>query len=371
MEKKISPNLTLFALAINAFAIGSTEFISVGLLPMIVKSFHISLSQAGLTVSLYALGVTIGAPLLTILTGKWNRRSLVGRILSALAHGIFMSVSTVIAADVVPPSRRASAIAIMFTGLTVATVTGVPLGTFIGQQTAWHMSFLFIASIGLVGLIASYFLVPKNLPIPGKVDLKGITRIFTNKPLVFSFLITAFGYGGTFAAYTYLSPLLENLGFSANAVVIILVVYGVMVAIGNTVGGHWANKKPLDSLVKMFSLLILSLVFLFITVLMDNSLLGLLASLMLGLFAFMNVPGLQLYVVELAEKYVPKDITLASAFNIAAFNIGITVGSMTGGVVTDHLSVTYTPIFGGFIVLIAVLFVLYIRKQEEQKNNYL
>ena len=163
MEKKISPNLTLFALAINAFAIGSTEFISVGLLPMIVKSFHISLSQAGLTVSLYALGVTIGAPLLTILTGKWNRRSLmlgimllfisgnliaafaptfiillVGRILSALAHGIFMSVSTVIAADVVPPSRRASAIAIMFTGLTVATVTGVPLGTFIGQQTAWQ-----------------------------------------------------------------------------------------------------------------------------------------------------------------------------------------------------------------------------------------
>lgn len=135
MEKKISPNLTLFALAINAFAIGSTEFISVGLLPMIVKSFHISLSQAGLTVSLYALGVTIGAPLLTILTGKWNRRSLmlgimllfisgnliaafaptfiillVGRILSALAHGIFMSVSTVIAADVVPPSRRASAV---------------------------------------------------------------------------------------------------------------------------------------------------------------------------------------------------------------------------------------------------------------------
>ena len=378
MEKKISPNLTLFALAINAFAIGSTEFISVGLLPMIVKSFHISLSQAGLTVSLYALGVTIGAPLLTILTGKWNRRSLMlgimllfisGNLIAAFAPTFIILLvgrilSTVIAADVVPPSRRASAIAIMFTGLTVATVTGVPLGTFIGQQTAWHMSFLFIASIGLVGLIASYFLVPKNLPIPGKVDLKGITRIFTNKPLVFSFLITAFGYGGTFAAYTYLSPLLENLGFSANAVVIILVVYGVMVAIGNTVGGHWANKKPLDSLVKMFSLLILSLVFLFITVLMDNSLLGLLASLMLGLFAFMNVPGLQLYVVELAEKYVPEDITLASAFNIAAFNIGITVGSMTGGMVTDHLSVTYTPIFGGFIVLIAVLFVLYIRKQE-------
>ncbi|BDQ61010.1 MFS transporter [Enterococcus faecalis] len=396
MEKKISPNLTLFALAINAFAIGSTEFISVGLLPMIVKSFHISLSQAGLTVSLYALGVTIGAPLLTILTGKWNRRSLMlgimllfisGNLIGCVCANVYYFIGR---ADTFcigawhfhvcfDCHRRRCCAAITSSqchcyyvyGVNGATVTGVPLGTFIGQQTAWHMSFLFIASIGLVGLIASYFLVPKNLPIPGKVDLKGITRIFTNKPLVFSFLITAFGYGGTFAAYTYLSPLLENLGFSANAVVIILVVYGVMVAIGNTVGGHWANKKPLDSLVKMFSLLILSLVFLFITVLMDNSLLGLLASLMLGLFAFMNVPGLQLYVVELAEKYVPEDITLASAFNIAAFNIGITVGSMTGGVVTDHLSVTYTPIFGGFIVLIAVLFVLYIRKQEEQKNNYL
>lgn len=187
---KISPRLTLFALAINAFAIGSTEFISVGLLPMIVKSFNISLSQAGLTVSLYALGVTIGAPLLTILTGKWSRHSLIlgimtlfiignllaafapffailllGRILAALAHGIFMSISTVIAADVVEPSRRASAIAIMFTGLTVATITGVPLGTFIGQQTSWNMSFIFIATVGLIGLIADYFLIPKSLPI--------------------------------------------------------------------------------------------------------------------------------------------------------------------------------------------------------------
>lgn len=157
--KKISPSLTLLALAINAFAIGSTEFISVGLMPMIVNTFNINLSQAGLTVSLYALGVTIGAPLLTIVTGTWNRRSLmlaimllfisgnllsafaptfllllVGRILAALAHGIFMSVSTLIAANVVRPEKRASAIALMFTGLTVATVIGVPLGTFIGQH---------------------------------------------------------------------------------------------------------------------------------------------------------------------------------------------------------------------------------------------
>ena len=231
--KKISPSLTLLALAINAFAIGSTEFISVGLMPMIVNTFNINLSQAGLTVSLYALGVTLGAPLLTIVTGTWNRRSLmlaimllfisgnllsafaptfllllVGRILAALAHGIFMSVSTLIAANVVRPEKRASAIALMFTGLTVATVIGVPLGTFIGQHSTWHMSFIFIAVIGLIGLLASLFLIPTNLPIPGKVNLSGFARIFRNKYIMTSFFITAFGYGGTFAAYTYLAPLL-------------------------------------------------------------------------------------------------------------------------------------------------------------------
>ncbi|MDT2596745.1 MFS transporter [Enterococcus dongliensis] len=389
MEKKLSPNFTLLALAINAFAIGSTEFISVGLLPMIVKSFNVTLAQAGLTVSLYALGVTIGAPLLTILTGKWNRRNLMigimllfisgnllaafaptfpilllGRVLAALAHGIFMSVSTVIAADVVAPSRRASAIAIMFTGLTVATVTGVPLGTFIGQQTTWNMSFIFIAVVGLLGLIASSFLVPHQLPIPGKVDLKGFVRIFTNKPLVLSFLITAFGYGGTFSAYTYLSPILENFGFSANAVVIILIVYGVMVAIGNTIGGRLANEKPLASLLNMFGLLLAALLFLFITILIGTTFLGLLAAIILGLFAFMNVPGLQLYVVQLAEKYVPQDITLASAFNIAAFNVGITLGSTVGAQVTDKIGIAYTPLFGAVIVLFAILFVLQIKRSE-------
>lgn len=211
--KKISPSLTLLALAINAFAIGSTEFISVGLMPMIVNTFNISLSQAGLTVSLYALGVTVGAPLLTILTGTWNRKTLmvsimglfilgnllsafaptfllllVGRVLASLAHGIFMSISTVIAADVVRPEKRASAIALMFTGLTVATVIGVPLGTFIGQHSNWHMSFVFIVVIGLIGLIATSILVPKGLPIPGKINLSGLARIFTNKSILMSLL---------------------------------------------------------------------------------------------------------------------------------------------------------------------------------------
>ncbi|WP_142426788.1 MFS transporter [Enterococcus durans] len=384
MNKRISPILTLLALVINAFAIGSTEFISVGLMPLIVNSFHVTLAQAGLTVSLYAIGVTIGAPLLTVLTGKWNRKYLMivimllfiignlvaafalsfsmllaGRIISALAHGLFMSVSSVIAADVVEPNKRASAIAIMFTGLTVATVTGVPLGTFIGQQTNWHFTFVFIAIIGALGLIANLFLISKHLPIPGVVDLRGIIRIFKNKFLLGSFIVTALGYGGTFAAYTYLTPILEDkIGYSAHAVVLLLVVYGIMVAIGNTIGGHFSNKQPLKSLSLMFGLLSLSLVFLFVAILSNQLILATLATLVLGLFSFMNVPGLQLYVVQLAEEYTPKDITLASAFNISAFNIGIAFGSFVGAQVTKSIGVTYTPIFGAIIVLLAVFLVI-------------
>lgn len=164
MRKQIAPTWTLLALAISAFAIGSTEFISVGLMPLLVKSFGITVSQAGWTVSIYALGITIGAPLLTLLTGRFDRKTLmlgimtlfvasnllaapaptftillVARVLAAFAHGLFMSVASVIAADVVAPAKRASAIAVMFTGLTVATVTGVPLGTFIGQILVAHV----------------------------------------------------------------------------------------------------------------------------------------------------------------------------------------------------------------------------------------
>lgn len=382
MTKKISPKLTLLALAINAFAIGSTEFISVGLMPMIVKQFHVTLAQAGLTVSLYALGVTVGAPLLTIFTGKWNRRKLMmsimvlfiignlltafaptfellltGRVLAALAHGIFMAVSTVIAANVVHPSKRASAIAMMFMGLTVATVVGVPLGTFIGQQTRWNGSFLFIAAIGIVGLIFSSILVPKDLTIPGKVDLHGLKRIFSNKSIVLSFLITALGYGSTFTAYTFISPILEHeFGFSPNMIVFILLGYGVMVAIGNTLGGRWTNQRVLSALTKMFAALAVALAVLAAAIISGNAWFGLIAVLLLGFFAFMNVPGLQLYVVQLAEEEVPNDISLTSSFNISAFNIGITVGSLIGAQVTQYIGINYTPLAGIVLALLAMIF---------------
>ena len=279
---------------------------------------------------------------------------LLGRIISALAHGIFMSIASVIAADVVEPERRASAIAVMFTGLTVATVTGVPLGTFIGQVSTWHMSFIFIAGIGVLGLIANWFLVPNDLPLGQPSHFSGIKRVFMNRQIVLALFITALGYGGTFTVYTFVTPILETkMGWSPSAVVIILVIYGLMVAIGNTLGGKWSNHQPLLALLKMFIGLLVTLIFFLVT--LNGHWFGLINVLVMGFFAFMNVPGLQLYIVQLAEKYTPNDIPLASALNISAFNVGITIGSLVGGQASAAWGLGSTPIFGAAMVFISIL----------------
>jgi multidrug resistance protein len=241
IERKRS-TLALLALAVSAFAIGTTEFISVGLLPLISNDLNISVTTAGLTVTLYALGVTFGAPILTSLTTKIPRKALllwimvvfiigntiaatsssveillIARIISALSHGVFMSIGSTIAADVVPPNRRASAIAIMFTGLTVATITGVPIGTFIGQQLGWRAAFIGIVIVGVIAFIANSILVPSDLRKGAPIKISEQLKLFTNGRLVLLFLITALGYGGTFAVFTYLAPMLQEItGFKAQ-----------------------------------------------------------------------------------------------------------------------------------------------------------
>lgn len=383
----MNPSLTLLALAISAFGIGSTEFISVGLLPLISSNMDVSISTAGLTVSIYALGVMVGAPVLTTMTAKMNRKNLLmlvmvvfiignlisafaasfaillaGRVIAAFAHGVFMSIASVIAADVVQPSKRASAIAVMFTGLTVATVTGVPLGTFIGQLFGWRMSFIFIVAIGVIALIANYFLVPKNLSNTKSISLKSIRQVLLNKKIGIVLLMTAFGYGGTFVVYTYLSPMFIKMGYTANMIVVLLIVYGIMVAIGNTIGGHFANEKPVKALFIMFSLQAATLLLLQFT--SSNPILGLIVVMLMGFFAFMSVSGLQLYVVELAERYLPETVSMASALNISAFNVGIAMGAFIGGLVTEYIGLSYTPIVGFLMVLIAIILSYYMKKEK-------
>lgn len=391
---KINPKYTLLALAISAFAIGSTEFISVGLLPLISSAMNISITTAGLTVSLYALGVTIGAPLLTIMTSKIGRKKLlilimsifivgniisatapvfsiliVGRIIAALSHGLFMSIASLIAAEVVSSDKRASAIAIMFTGLTVATITGVPLGTYVGQIAGWRASFVFLTIMGLIALVLNQILVPNTLKDGEQITFGDMKKVLATSKILLLFIITALGYGGTFVVYTYISPLLNlNLGFTENQIVVILILYGIMVAIGNTIGGKFANKNPLKALIAMFALLTLSI--LSIGFVLHTHIIGLIAILIMGLFAFMNVPGLQLLAVELGEKYVPTAITMVSALNIAAFNIGILVGSELGGEIVNSTGLAATPFWGaGMVALALVLTIMWYQKDKTLSNK--
>ncbi|MCM3354151.1 MFS transporter [Bacillus halotolerans] len=383
----------LLALAISAFAIGTTEFISVGLLPLISDDLHIPVTTAGLTVSLYALGVTFGAPILTSLTSSMSRKTLLlwimiifiagntmaasassigillaARVISAFSHGVFMSIGSTIAADLVPENKRASAISIMFTGLTVATVTGVPFGTFIGQQLGWRFAFMVIIAVGIIAVIANGILVPSNLRKGTKTTMRDQLKLVTNGRLLLLFVITALGYGGTFVVFTYLSPLLQEVtGFKAGTVAIILLVYGIAIAIGNMIGGKLSNRNPIAALFYMF--LVQALVLFTLTFTAPYKIAGLITILFMGLLAFMNVPGLQVYVVMLAERFVPSAVDVASAINIAAFNAGIALGSFLGGVITDSIGLIHTAWIGALMVAGAVILTGWSRLLEKQDRQ--
>ncbi|MER2491202.1 MFS transporter [Catenovulum sediminis] len=372
--------LALLALTLSAFAIGTTEFVIVGLVPTIAADLGVSLPSAGLLVSLYALGVAIGAPVLTALTGRWNRKSVLltlmalfvlgnllawqapsyetlicARILTGLAHGVFFSIGSTIATSLVPKEKEASAIAIMFTGLTVALVTGVPLGTWIGQEFGWRATFLIVSILGLVALIGSAVLVPANLKQAAPAALSEPLKVLTQPRLLLVYAMTAVGYGGTFVAFTYLAPILEQVsGFAASSIGLIMLVYGVSVAIGNIWGGKLADKMgPVKALHIIFSAL--ALVLLVFTFTADSQIGAVLTVLVWGAFAFGNVPGLQVYVVQLAEKYTPNAVDVASGLNIAAFNLGIAIGSIVGGVIVEDMTLMDTPWVGALIVVFAIV----------------
>lgn len=372
--------IALLALTLSAFAIGTTEFVIVGLIPTMAADLNVSLPSAGLLVSLYALGVAIGAPVLTALTSKMNRKHVLlavmglfvvgnllawqapgyntliaARILTGLAHGVFFSIGSTIATGLVSKEKAASAIAIMFTGLTVALVTGVPLGTYIGQHFGWETTFLIVAILGLIALVGSALLVPNNLKQDATASLKDQLKVLTQPRLLLVYAITALGYGGTFTAFTYLAPILEQVsGFDASAVGLIMLVYGVSVAVGNIQGGKMADKfGPVKALTIIFAGLAAILFVLNFTA--YNPIAAVITILVWGAFAFGNVPGLQVYVVKLAEKYTPNAVDVASGLNIAAFNVGIALGSWSGGLIVERAGLMNTPWVGGVVVISALL----------------
>jgi len=371
--------LALLALTISAFAIGTTEFVIVGLLPTVAADLGIDLPSAGLLVSLYALGVAIGAPVLTALTGKLPRKTLLlglmalftagnllawqapsyetliaARVLTGLAHGVFFSIGSTLATSLVPKDKAASAIAIMFTGLTVALVTGVPLGTFIGQHFGWRETFLAVAGLGVLAFLGSLIFVPAKLSHTPPASLLQQAKVLTQPRLLLVYAKTAIGYGGSFIPFTFLASILTEVsGFSAGAVGWVMLVYGVSVAVGNLWGGRLADRLgAIPALKIIFALLAGVLLLLQFTA--PHPWLALLTVLMWGAVAFGNVPGLQVYVVKQAEIYTPQAVDVASGLNIAAFNLGIAGAAWAGGLIVSHLGLMHTPWIGALVVLVSL-----------------
>ncbi|WP_312723999.1 MFS transporter [Stutzerimonas nitrititolerans] len=368
--------IALLALTLSAFAIGTTEFVIVGLIPTIASDLAVSLPSAGLLVSLYALGVAVGAPLLTALTGKVPRKLLLlslmvlftagnllawqapgyeslilARIVTGLAHGVFFSIGSTIATSLVSKEKAASAIAIMFTGLTVALVTGVPLGTFIGQQFGWRETFLAVSLLGVIAFIGSLLFVPRDIQHSKPASIVQQLAVLKQPRLLLVYAMTAVGYGGTFIAFTFLAPILQEIsGFGEGAVSLVLLVYGVSVAVGNIWGGKLADRRgPISALKLIFTLL--AAVLFALTFTAANPWLALATVLLWGAVAFGNVPGLQVYVVRQAEHYTPNAVDVASGLNIAAFNLGIAGGAWLGGHIVASMGLIHTAWIGSLVVL--------------------
>ncbi|SED10989.1 MFS transporter, DHA1 family, inner membrane transport protein [Streptomyces sp. 2131.1] len=344
--------LALLALAIGAFGIGTTEFVVMGLLPEVAAEFQVSIPAAGFLATGYALGVVLGAPLMTVLGTKVSRKRMlmilmglfiignvvtaaapvfevmvVGRVIASLAHGAFFGIGAVVAADLVAPERKAGAIALMFTGLTVANVVGVPMGTYIGQNAGWRSTFYVVAALGVLGLLGVARLVPEQ-PRSDGVRLRQEIAAFRNVQVLLAMAMTVLGFGGVFAAITYITPMMTEIaGFSTPAVTWLLVLFGLGMVGGNLAAGRFADRRP--TLLLRVSLGGLALVLALFTLTAHNKIAAAVTLVMIGAFGFATVPPLQKRVLDQAVD-AP---TLASAMNIGAFNLGNALSAWLGGIV--------------------------------------
>lgn len=345
-------NPPLLALATGAFGIGVTEFAPMGMLPGIAADLGVSIPAAGLLISAYALGVLIGAPLMTLTTGRIPRRYLLiglmaiftlGNVMSALAtdytslliarvvtslnHGAFFGVGALVAASVVAPDKRAGAVAAMFMGLTLATIGGVPLATWFGELLGWRQAFWGISGLGVLTMAALWLALP-NVALPPSDGVVAELRVLGRGPVLAALALTVVGSGAMFTVFTYIAPILtRETQASTLFVTAMLVLFGIGLTLGNLWGGKAADRSIDRTLIASLSVLIV--VLLAFTVLMRWPLPAAVAILVWGIASFALVPPLQMRVME-AAKDAPN---LASAVNIGAFNLGNAVGAALGGAV--------------------------------------
>ncbi|MFJ2769990.1 MFS transporter [Streptomyces sp. NPDC087300] len=367
--------LALLALAVGAFGIGTTEFVMMGLLPNVADDLHISIPTAGHLVSAYALGVVIGAPLLAAVTAKLpRRRVLIGlmvlfvagnalsaaapdyhwlmaaRFLSGLPHGAFFGVGAVVATGLVAPERKARSVSLMFLGLTVANIVGVPVGTAMGQQLGWRATFLGVSAIGIAAVAALALLVPADHGHGDAVGLRGELRALRSVPVWLALGTTVAGFGALFAAYSYITPMLtDSAGYAESSVTLLLALFGVGATAGNLLGGRLADHSLRGTL--FGGLTALAVVLAFFPLLMTTGWSAALAVVLLGMAAFTTGSPLQLMVMEKASA-AP---SLASSANQAAFNLANAGGAWIGGLaLAAGFGVTSPAVTGAVLAVLGL-----------------
>jgi MFS transporter, DHA1 family, inner membrane transport protein len=377
-------NPPLLALAAGAFGIGVTEFAPMGLLPVIATDLGVSIPTAGLLISAYALGVMLGAPLMTLTTGRVPRRTLliglaaiftVGNLLSAVAdsyglllaarvvtslnHGAFFGVGSIVAAGLVPPNRQAGAVAAMFMGLTIANVVGVPLATWAGDVLGWRASFWGIAAIGVLVMAALRLTLP-NLPAPTGGNMAAELRVLGRGPVLAALALTVIGSSAMFTVFTYIAPILrEQTHASLGFVTAMLVTYGLGLTVGNWLGGKFADKSvDCTLIVTLASLAVLLVAF---AVAMPYAVPTSVLVFLWGVASFALVPPLQVRVMAAASD-APN---LASSMNIGAFNLGNAIGAAVGGaVIAGGLGYPAVSLAGAVAAGLGLLLVLILVRRD-------
>ncbi|HEK1685529.1 TPA: MFS transporter [Pseudomonas putida] len=357
----------ILTLAVTAFAIGVAEFIIVGILPSISAAFSISLASAGSLVGLYALALAIGTPLIVIGLGRFPKKTvlmmligvfllgnlvsalapnypilLLGRIITALAHGSFFAIGATVAAGLAREGQASKAIAVMFAGLTLAMVIGVPLGSYLGNALGWRLPFYAVALLALLALLATAVWLPRQPASKAGNALGQLAAL--RSPAIWAMMsVTILGFGASFSAFTFITPILTDItGFSASGASVLLLVFGVATMIGNLLGGRLSDSLGWERTLRLlFGVLALTLVALALS--LQYKALMVITLFVWGIVAFGMTPAFQTGMLSTARLHTPKAVDFASGLNISAFNLGITLGERAGSVLVENGQLAMTP----------------------------
>ena len=369
--------LAIWILSLGAFAIGMTEFVIMGLLPNIARDLNVSVSDAGQLITGYALSVAIGGPIIVLATYKLPRKNLlillmaifiigngigsfapnygslmISRVIAALAHGSFFGIGSLFAANMVAPHKRASAMALMFMGLTLSNIIGVPFGTFIGQLLGWKMTFVVISVLGLFTLIGIIKYVP-NQEETQPISIKNELNVLKDLKLWLTLGVTLFGFSSVFAYFTYISQILINVSnIEERWISFVLIIFGVGVTLGNIICGrlaYWNLNKALQIIFVIFPIYIFLMYYI-----QNYSVLMVVGIFVFGLIGFSMSPSLQ-FKSTIVSQDAPM---LASTLNQSAFNIGNALGAAIGGVVVSQLGTENLALVAPFLTIIGLIFLI-------------